>query len=252
MGDTWMHFFPADPLQPKPDWTRLRGELLQCRFILEPRGADIPAETVVSLWLCIATATGLQNSGKARTASLDDLIAILSSTGCPIDRWALDTARLTIPEFLEALQTSGALPANFVFAKRECYLPGPLFEGFCDVPHSRYGWTDHYLYTQDFGDRIGIEVGENTLIPPGIPGTERVVEEWGEFLERWINDPHERWTDPETGRQYGLLDLEWENSLGAGTFMLSVFSPGYLSGDRAARLLSELAGQSFRYSWKHI
>lgn len=254
MSDNWMHFFPADPLQAKPDWTRLREELLKCGFILEPRGTNIPAETICTLWQYIVEATGVVQPEPLLLpmANLDQLAARLSLAELSIDRWALDTARLTIPEFLDAMRASGALPADFVFAERECYLPGPLFEGFCDAPHSRYRWTDHYLYTQDFGDKIGIEVGGDMAIPPGIPGTERVVEEWGEFLERWIDDPSERWTDPETGREYGLLDLDWENSLAAGKFIVSVFSPGYLNGDRTAALLGELTGQRFQYSRQHI
>jgi hypothetical protein len=251
MGDTWMHFFPADPLL-KPDWPRLRKELLQCGFILEPRGANVPAETVVSLWESVATATGLRKSDTTQAASLDDLVASLVSAGRPIDRWAVDTAQLTISEFLDALRSSGTLPADFVFTKHESYLPGPLFETMCDVPHARYGWNDAYLYPQDFGDQVGIEVGENMLIPPGIPNTDRVVEEWDAFFDRWLNDSSQFWTDPETGRQYGILDLDWENSFSAGKFMLSVFSPGYLNGDRVASLVGELVGQSFRYSYQHI
>jgi hypothetical protein len=252
MSDNWMHFFPADPLQPKPDWPRLRDKLLDCGLILEPRGADIPAETVVSLWQCIVGVTGLPQSGSRRTASLDDLVGLLSSAQLPVDRWTLDTDRLTIPEFVAALRGCGVLPADFVFSGDERYQPGALFEGLCEVPHARYGWNDTYLYPQDFGDRIGIEVGENMLIPPGIPGSDRVVDDWSAFLKNWLNDPNQRWIDPETEAAYGLLDLDWENSLGAGRFMLSVFSPGYLNGERTAGLLSELAGQPFRYSRQHI
>jgi hypothetical protein len=112
--------------------------------------------------------------------------------------------------------------------------------------------TTPNLYLQDFGDRIGVEAGDNMLIPPGIPGTDRVVEDWGDFLDRWLKDPRQRWIDPETGREYGLLDLDWENSLAAGKFMLSVFSPGYLNGERVASLVGELVGQTFRYSRTHI
>jgi hypothetical protein len=252
MSDDWMHLFPADPQQPKPDWTQLRSELLRHGFILEPRGSDIPAETVVALWRRIIEATGVPLPAGVRPSSLGDLISALSSAGCPVDRWALDVDQLTIPELVDALRASGALPVDFVFVKDERYEPGPLFEALCDVPHARYGWTGTYLYAQDFGDLIGVEVGENMLVPPGVPGTDRVVEDWAAFLDQWIEDPSRRWTDPETGRQYSLLDLDWENSLGAGKFMLSVFYPGYLNGNRAAALLGELTGQPFRHSRQHI
>jgi hypothetical protein len=251
MSDNWMHFFPADPLLPKPDWTALRPKLFDCGLMLEPRGVDIPTQTIGLLWQHIAKATGVTRPYQAPTASLDDLVALLCGAGFPIDRWALDTSRLTVPEFIVGLQATGAVPESFTFVDDEHYEPGPLFEALCDVPHARYGWNDTYLYPQDFGDKIGIEVGGDTG-PPVIPGTERVIEDWMPFLEQWIEDPNQRWIDPETRKAYGLLDLDWENSFGAGRFMLSVFSPGYLNGERMAGLLGELAGQPFRYSRKHI
>lgn len=60
-----------------------------------------------------------------------------------------------------------------------------------------------------------------------------------DFLDRWAKNPDERWIDAETGHGYGILDLDWENTLGAGRCTLEVLQPGYLNPLKATELLSE-------------
>ncbi len=252
MSDNWMHFFPADPRRPKPDWPGLRRQLIAQGFILDPRAGGADVGTLYRLWREILGAAGLPHPQEARLHTLDDLAAALSKAGLPLGFLAPDGAALGVPQFVNALVGNGALPPGFRFEQEERCLPGPLFHATCDVPHARYDWDDTYIYFQDFGDRIVIEVGADLVAPPGIPGSARVVEEWKDFLERWIKDPDEQWVDPQTGRGYGLLDLDWENSLGAGKIFVTVFAPGYLNGERAAALIGELAGQPFQYSRVHL
>lgn len=60
-----------------------------------------------------------------------------------------------------------------------------------------------------------------------------------DFLDRWAKNPDERWIDAETGHGYGILDLDWENTLGAGRCTLEVLQPRYLNPLKATELLSE-------------
>ncbi len=71
-------------------------------------------------------------------------------------------------------------------------------------------------------------------------------------MDRWYQDPTQKSVYPETGRGYGILDLDWNDMLGAGRCMLEVHSPAYLDGNRVAALLTELTGQPFRFAHYHI
>ena len=71
-------------------------------------------------------------------------------------------------------------------------------------------------------------------------------------MDRWHRDPAQKWIDPETGKGYGILALDWDDTLGAGRCWLWIRTPAYLDGDQAAALLAELTGQGFRYSRYHI
>ncbi len=73
-----------------------------------------------------------------------------------------------------------------------------------------------------------------------------------EFMDRWAKDPDERWIDPETGQGYGILDLDWENTLGAGRCTLEILSPGYLNPLKTAALLSDFTGLPFKFCRYHI
>ena len=150
----------------------------------------------------------------------------------------------------DMLTDRGALPRDFDKTSVDAYVPGPLFDAMCDVPRARYRWPEPEIYFQDFGDKIMILAG--SLQPPGIPGTDRVFEEWEEFIEPWSYDPSLQWVDPESGKAYGLLDLDWEHSFGACKCCLTVFGPGYLNGEKTADLISELTGQPHRYALVHL
>ena len=104
----------------------------------------------------------------------------------------------------------------------------------------------------DSGDDIGIWAGENIAVPLRIPGTDRVVENWTDFISRWVKYPDETWLDEPTGRRFGLLDLDWENTLGAGKCALTILYPNYLDGMKAVALLEELTGIPFRFSNAHL
>jgi hypothetical protein len=131
------------------------------------------------------------------------------------------------------------------------FMPGPFFDVLSDAPRRDNDFTR--ICFEDCGDRAEIIIDvENLMDPPSIPGTDRVFEEWMDFIRLWYDDNSQKWTDPETGQRYGLLDFDWDYTLGAGKCALEIRSPWYLNGDRTAAFLKELTGIPFRYCYYSI
>jgi hypothetical protein len=251
MSDNWLHIFPADPRQAKPDWPRLRGQLLDRGFIQRALGRATDREMLHEILKAVLEAGRVSAPSNLREVSKpSDVIAAIRAAGLELNIPPIDYHTLPIPQFVDMLMDKEALPRGFDPAANEIYRPGPLFDTMCDVPNALYRWPEPTIYFRDFGDKIMILAG--SLQPPGIPGTDRVFEEWVEFIEPWSYDPSLQWVDPESGKAYGLLDLDWEHTFGAGKCCLTVFSPGYLNGEKAAALVSELTGQPYRYALVHL
>ena len=255
MSDNFMILFPADPLRPKPDWPRLRAQLLACGFLREPtlRGPD--HLVVHHLWDRI-----LEDRGRAKQrapdrlgSGLDTLIEGLKGIGLVPRSFMLDCGGLTVSAFISAMQQDGYLSSEFTFPEQEEFSPGPLYWKLSSLeePSDPRRWGIEIAF-EDFGRSISVACGGDLFEPPGIPGTDRVCAEWGDLMDRWCRDPIQKWIDPETGKGYGLLDLDWDNTLGAGRCWLWIHTPAYLDGDQAAALLAELTGQPFQHSHYHI
>jgi hypothetical protein len=255
MSDNYMNLFPADPLRPKPDWPSLRSALLERGFMRDPKLRYPDYGVAHHLWERI-----LEDRGRAdervpnRLHKLDSVVECLRNIELVPSSFTLDCSGLTVPEFIAALQRHGYLSPGFTFPAQEEFAPGPLYWELCSMkepPSDAARWGIE-IYFEDFGERMSVACGQGFFGPPGIPGTDRVCAEWGELMDRWCRDPSQKWIDPETGKGYGVLDLDWDNTLGAGRCWLEIHSPAYLDGNRAVALLTELTGQEFRYSWRHI
>jgi hypothetical protein len=254
MGESFMNLFPADPLRSKPDWPRLRAQLLERGFLRDPKLRRIEFGLVHSLWNRIVGDRGRPDyRAPDRLRGLDTLLDELKAIDLVPPSFALDCGELTIPDFVSALKQHGCLTSRFVFPEQEGFSPGPLYWEFSGMKEpseaSRWGME---IYFEDFGEGVAIACGEGLFEPPGIPGTDRVCADWQELMNRWYKDPTQQWIDPETGKGYGILDLDWDNTLGAGKCWLEIYMPAYIDGDRAAALLTELTGQTFRYSRRFI
>ena len=249
MGESFMNLFPADPLQPKPDWPRLRSQLLECGFLRDPklRGAEFGVAS--HLWDRITCDRGRADPAPDGVGGISMLFDALKRIELLPLSFTLDDSMLTIPGFIFALKRHGYLSPGFEFPEQEGFSPGRLYWEFSGMkePSDIAHW-DMEIYFEDFGERIYVACGEGLFEPPGIPGTDRGCAEWQELLDRWYRDPTQKWIDPETGKGYGILDLDWDNTLGAGRCWLEIRTPAYLDGERAAALLTELSGQPFHYS----
>jgi hypothetical protein len=249
MGETFMNFFPADPGLPKPDWPKLRELLLQCGFIAPPRQSAGIVYKARSLWHDIGHDRQIPNYHRRDVTDFAQLVAALKDTAV-IPREFMFEQGATAAELAAVLHQRGFVSATFAPSFEEEFVADPAFSRFCDVPDDDPPYSITY---EDHGNQIGIFLGPESLSePPGIPGTDRAVEEWMDFLDRWARNPDERWIDAETGRGYGILDLDWENTLGAGRCTLEVLQPGYLNPLKTTELLSGLTGTPFKFCSYHI
>lgn len=145
------------------------------------------------------------------------------------------------------------LSCGFMVADKrnpEKFAPGPRYDAFCmAVPH--LGGIAEIEF-EDYGDKIMISAGDNVTAPPKAPGTDSVVDDWIEFIDRWAKDTNEKWIDPTSGKSFGLFDLEWENTLAAGKGMLRIMNGGNLDGAKLAAFASEITGFKFSFARIHI
>jgi len=249
MSQSFMNLFPADPLRPKPDWPRLRAQLLECGFLRDPKPRRAEFGVSRHLWDRIVFDRGRTDRAPDEFGGLHTVLDGLKRIELVPTSFTLDDSMFTISGFISVLKLNGYLSSGFTFPEQEGFSPGSLYWEFSGMkePSDAAQW-DMEIYFEDFGESIFVACGEGLFEPPGIPGTDRVCADWKELLDRWYRDPTQQWIDPETGKGYGILDLDWDNTLGAGRCWLEIHTPAYLDGSRAAALLTELSGQAFSYS----
>ena len=253
MGENYMQFFAADPRLPKPDWPRLREQLLQCGLIERPQQGGGISHSPGRLWKDIGHDRAIPDYHKQRIEDISQLVdSLKKATVVPPDFRVEHST--TIPELANALHCGGFVSPEFALSYSEQFDVGPAFADFCETTDPEFeSQIVPSISYDDFGNRIAVCLGPECLFePPGIPGTDRGVEEWMEFIDRWTQNPNEQWIDPETGKGYGILDLEWENTLGAGKCMLEVFEPRYLNPLKVVALLGDFTGIPFKFCWYSI
>jgi hypothetical protein len=251
MSDTFLYVFPADPLMAKPDWAQLKHGLLERGLVAVPKEGPRLVYSTDKLWSNISQDLRLESDHSAcrSTSTLAGILAILRQKAVVPPYFVVDTTGMSIPQFAEALKQGGYLSPGFVPSFDEELHQGASFASFCDLSQADNSTVITYI---DAGSRMAVHCGDSLQMHPGIPGTDRVLEDGLDFLSRWCEDPAETWCDPETGRRYGLFDLDWESTLAAGRCMLEFLQPGYLNAPKVAELLQEISGQPWRFAFTHI
>lgn len=220
--------------------------------MIEARGDNIPFFNLCDLWnRIIATRCDERRASPARMHNLSILLNGLTALRLAPEL-AIDCAALNVTEFIFALRKNEVVPPDFGGDITVPYRPGPLYLQFSDDADGDLGANARTVITyEDYGGAIKVRYDDNLFAPPGIPGTDRIVQNWESFRDRWIGNPSETWLDSETGRRYGLLDLDWDDTLAASKCSLTIKDPAYLDGNRAAALMTELAGSEFRFAYSN-
>jgi hypothetical protein len=256
MGENYMCLYPADPESPKPDWPRLRGQLLERGFMRDPMRRRHDWGIEAHLWERIVSDRGQRHAhGPDSIGNFNHFFEGLKSLGLVPKEFTADCGALDIDQFVALLKHNGWISAGFTFPATESFLPGPRFWELSGMPGGLPpGWrSDTEIYFEDFGDDFGLAFSvESLFAPPAIPGTDRVCEDWQDLMSRWYEDPSQQWIDPETGKGYGIPDLDWNHTLAAARCWLEIHTPQVLDANRAATLLTELTGQEFRYAYHDL
>src|ERR1700730_7633924 len=125
MSLNFMHIFPADPRQPKPDWPSLRADLIRRGFMLEPRGNGISFHTVWSLWYRIAHDRQLRDFPYPEQAKdLEGLVRSLHVAGVFGRNIRLELTKMSLSDFVAALHDHGFVSPQFTFDHPEEFRPG--------------------------------------------------------------------------------------------------------------------------------
>src|SRR6266478_1056498 len=156
MGDNYMDFFPADPRLPKPDWPRLREQLLQCGFIKPPRQGGGIAYSPDHLWHDIGHDRGIPNYHRQRMKNLAQLITALKNAALVPQEFRIQHEGTTIPELATILRQGGFVSPAFAVSFEEEFDAGAAFSSFCDSGDADITPTITY---QDYGNRIGVYLG---------------------------------------------------------------------------------------------
>lgn len=256
MGEIYMNLFPADHRLPKPDWPHLRGQLLDRGFMREPMRRRYDWGIEARLWERIVSDRGRRHARSPDSIdNLNHFLEGLKFLGFVPKEFTVDCGALDIDGFIALLKHHGWISAGFVFPDTESFLPGPLFWELSETPGGLPpGWrSDTEIYFADFGNDFGLAFGAESLsTPPAIPGTDRACEDWQDLMSRWYEDPSQQWIDPETGKGYGIPDLDWNHTLAAARCWLEIRTPQGLDAIRTAALITELTGQEFSYAYQDI
>jgi hypothetical protein len=164
----------------------------------------------------------------------------------------ISVQNLSIPELVGMLRANGSLPSDFAFDGKAEFPPGRHFAEL-NVGHEDDLFVSNSTYIKlCVSDRVAILVGGECDPTPYVPGTDRKVEDWIGFIDRWYMDQNERWIDPETGRAYDLLELDWHHTLGAARWWIKIFRGGWKNPEKACTFIEELTGTPMTYCWNHI
>src|SRR5262249_20719869 len=156
MSENFMNLFPADPLQPKPDWPRLRGALLTCGFLRDARLRPLDYVIVHNLWARIVADRGRAYQRAPDSVSeFDTLIDDLKRIDIVPRSFALDCRGLAIPDFISVMKGHGYVSQEFTFPEQEGFSPGPLYWELSSMKEpSDAASRGMEIYFEDFGENI--------------------------------------------------------------------------------------------------
>jgi hypothetical protein len=134
----------------------------------------------------------------------------------------------------------------------EIFAAGPLYDRYRNYTSERVRREAlPRISFSDHGGKIMIHCGPIDE-PPGIPGTDRVIEDWIDFIGQWVEDSTRRWIDPETGKDYSLLEFDFQNRFAACRWTIEIKQPDYLDPVKTTELISELVGETLRWALFHL
>lgn len=266
MSEHHQFFFPTQPHLPPPDWAALDARLRQDGYVLEPRGSGIPRAALIDLSLMLARPLqgiyqyrdGMRTSGDVldlyrqaghlppdvpvrHDTTLQETLALLASNGIAPD-----------PVFAGDKDSAWRSPAYCLGPAAREHLSPEVRQQYDADPQS----LDLTLLAYD-GPQPCVAVGENLEVPC-VPGSDEPLDELApfgshiDFIGAAYDDPAVQWRNPQDGRGYRILDLDWHYSFAFGFRMIRAQGLDRDSAEGLAAVFSGLIGQPMGCSHRHL
>lgn len=266
MSEHHQFICPRDFHLPPPDWLALQARLLEGGYILEPRGTQIPYRALYNL------SFGLADRSPGSFQSLDHpgtpgqvLDAYARAGQLPADLPIRHDA--TVDETVALLAQHG-ITLTSLFNDDEGsdwhspqYCLGPAVRPYLSADTQAFYDADPrsipLMLLAYHGDTPTVAVGEN-LSEPCLPGSSEPLASMPpldshlDLIGMAYEDPAAQWRCPENGRDYRILELDWQYSLAMGFRMVRLEGLDESSARGLASLIHELTGQAMVCSHRHL
>ena len=262
------HWFllPKHPHLPAPDWQQLERLMLEEQMLLPASGRSIPGCMLADLSMAVASIPGATYLYGETWATAEDVLRSHIAAG-HIPATIPTSPHWSIEDAVNALQAHGiTLGDTWKFSAHTWsswasprYRVGPAMRPFYDkqdyeIERKRAAIT---LFTTPADQPPFVTAGENTGAPY-VPGDETELEElepfgsYVDFINAAYEDIQTTWINPDDGRPYHILDLDWSDGLGIGWNFMQFDNGGDFDRDRFATVIGELIGQPVLFAYRHL
>lgn len=258
------YIFPTQPHLPPPDWPALSRRLIDERLLAPADAQHVAPEDLLEIgqqltfagygdwididpgWRRTAQVVAAYQAASPGAAAITlpdgltmaDTVAHLRAQGLPFDLWS-DTGAWSWGGVRHRLD-AGALS---------------LFEDRQEFDTEEAALSISLLA---FDDTPMVTAGEN-LSAPMLPGQDEPLhdlEPFGhhtDFIGVAYDDPTTTWTDPNSGKAFHILDLDWQNTLGFGYRFVKIEGGGSEAFvGRLTNRIAAMTGQPMTYAHLHL
>jgi hypothetical protein len=266
MSEHHQFLCPRDMHLPPPDWRALETKLLEGGYVMEPRGDGVPYRALLNLSFDLASLNEGSYQYQEGLRTTGDVIAMYVGAGylpaeIPIRH------NDTMEEAMALLAEHGITPGDRYADNESSDWNSPQY---CLGPAARVFLTDDTRASYDAdpknfplmllaydGPEPHVAVGEN-LSEPSLPGSDELLESMPpfdshvDFIGAAYENPAAQWHCAEDGRDYRILELDWQYSLAMGFRMVRTEWLDDGSARGLARLIEGLTGQPMVCSHRHL
>lgn len=266
MSNNHWFLLPKHPHLPAPDWRQLERLMLEKQMLLPASGQNIPRCMLVDLSMALAAIPGANYLYDEKWTSAEDVLRTHMAAG-HIPTTIQTSPYWSVEDAVQALHAHRIpLGDTWKFSEHTWanwasprYRVGPGMRQFYDghdyeIERKRAAIT---LFTTH-GDQSPFVIAGEDTVAPYIPGDDSELEDlqpfgsYTDFINSVCEDIQATWTNPNDGRAYHILELDWSDGLGIGWNFMQFDDGGDLDRDRFAIAIGELIGHPVMFSHRHL